>query len=36
MDTAKARRELGWEPCFDAEETLIQTAISAREAGLLK
>ncbi len=35
MDTAKARRELGWEPRFDAAETLIQTAVSAREAGLL-
>jgi len=35
MDTAKARRELGWEPRFDAQETLIQTAVSAREAGLL-
>jgi nucleoside-diphosphate-sugar epimerase len=35
MDAAKARRELGWEPRFDAAETLLQTAISAREAGLL-
>ncbi|HEY2715745.1 MAG TPA: NAD-dependent epimerase/dehydratase family protein [Solirubrobacterales bacterium] len=35
MDTAKARQELGWRPQFDAEETLIQTAIGAREAGLL-
>ena len=35
MDAAKARRELGWEPRFDAAETLIQTAVSAREAGLL-
>ncbi len=35
MDTHKARRELGWEPRFDATETLTQTAISAREAGLL-
>jgi nucleoside-diphosphate-sugar epimerase len=35
MDAGKARRELGWDPCFDAAETLIQTAISAREAGLL-
>ena len=35
MDTAKARRELGWAPRFDAAETLIQTAVSAREAGLL-
>lgn len=36
MDTAKARRELGWKPVFDAWETLIQTAVSAREAGLLR
>jgi UDP-glucose 4-epimerase len=35
MDTAKARRELDWEPHFDAAETLVQTAISAREAGML-
>jgi UDP-glucose 4-epimerase len=35
MDAGKARRELGWQPRFDAAETLIQTAVSAREAGLL-
>jgi UDP-glucose 4-epimerase len=35
MDTSKARRQLGWEPRFDAAETLLQTAVSAREAGLL-
>lgn len=35
MDTAKARRELDWEPRFDADETLLRTAIAAREAGLL-
>ncbi len=35
MDTAKARRELGWNPRFDAAETLVQTAVSARETGLL-
>ncbi|HVS99932.1 MAG TPA: NAD-dependent epimerase/dehydratase family protein [Solirubrobacterales bacterium] len=35
MDTTKARRELGWEPRFDAAETLLQTAVSARETGLL-
>jgi UDP-glucose 4-epimerase len=35
MDSAKARRELDWEPSFDAAETLVQTAMSAREAGLL-
>jgi UDP-glucose 4-epimerase len=34
MDAGKARRELGWDPHFDAAETLIQTAISAREGGL--
>src|SRR4051794_382260 len=35
MSSGKARRELGWEPRFDAAETLIQTAVSARETGLL-
>ncbi len=35
MDTAKARRELGWTPRFDAAETLLQTAVAARETGLL-
>jgi UDP-glucose 4-epimerase len=35
MDAGKACRELGWEPRFDAAETLLQTAISARENGLL-
>jgi nucleoside-diphosphate-sugar epimerase len=35
MDATKARVELGWQPEFDAEETLIQTAIGAREAGTL-
>jgi nucleoside-diphosphate-sugar epimerase len=35
MDTAKARQELAWVPRFDAQETLIQTAVGAREAGLL-
>jgi nucleoside-diphosphate-sugar epimerase len=35
MDAAKARRELGWQPRFDAAETLLQTAVGAREAGLL-
>ncbi|MBS1881197.1 MAG: NAD-dependent epimerase/dehydratase family protein [Actinobacteria bacterium] len=35
MDTAKARQELGWVPRFDAQETLIQMAVGAREAGLL-
>jgi UDP-glucose 4-epimerase len=35
MDTTKAREALGWVPRFDASETLIQTAVSARETGLL-
>ncbi len=35
MDAGKARRELGWQPRFDAAETLMQTAVSAREDGLL-
>lgn len=35
MDAGKARRELDWEPRFDAEETLLQTAVAAREDGLL-
>jgi nucleoside-diphosphate-sugar epimerase len=35
VDTTKARRELGWTPRFDAAETLLQTAVSARETGLL-
>jgi len=35
MDTAKARRELGWRPQHNAAETLAQTATAARAAGLL-
>jgi UDP-glucose 4-epimerase len=35
MDAGKARRELAWEPRFDAAETLLQTARAARETGLL-
>ena len=35
MSSGKARRELGWKPRFDAGETLTQTAIAARETGLL-
>ncbi len=35
MDAGKARRELGWVPRFDAAETLLQTAVGAREDGLL-
>jgi UDP-glucose 4-epimerase len=35
MDAGKAHRELGWEPRYDAPETLQQTAVAARESGLL-
>lgn len=35
MDTAKAGRELGWEPRHDAAQTLAETALAARDAGLL-
>lgn len=35
MDTAKARRELGWLPLHDALETLAQTVSAARAGGLL-
>ncbi|MDQ3725104.1 MAG: NAD-dependent epimerase/dehydratase family protein [Actinomycetota bacterium] len=35
MDTARARRDLDWEPRFGAQETLLQTAVGAREKGLL-
>lgn len=35
MDTAKARRELGWKPLYDAEQTLTQTVAGAREKGLV-
>jgi nucleoside-diphosphate-sugar epimerase len=35
MDTSKARRELGWEPRYDALETLRQMVDAAREQGLL-
>jgi nucleoside-diphosphate-sugar epimerase len=35
MDTAKARRQLGWRPKHDARETLRQTVAGAREQGLL-
>ncbi|HVY95384.1 MAG TPA: NAD-dependent epimerase/dehydratase family protein [Solirubrobacterales bacterium] len=34
MDTAKARRELAWQPRHDARETLAETALAARDAGL--
>ncbi|HMI81351.1 MAG TPA: hypothetical protein VK480_06140, partial [Solirubrobacterales bacterium] len=35
MGTAKARRELGWEPRHDALETLEETVEGARAKGLL-
>jgi UDP-glucose 4-epimerase len=35
MDTTKARQDLNWQPRFDAEETLRQTVIGARQKGLL-
>lgn len=35
MDTAKARRDLGWDPKHDAEETLRETVAGAREKGML-
>lgn len=36
MDTAKARRDLGWQPQHDAQETLEETVVGAREKGLLR
>ncbi len=35
MDTAKARRELGWTPLLDAGETLLETVDGARAEGVL-
>jgi nucleoside-diphosphate-sugar epimerase len=35
MDTAKARRDLNWQPRHDASETLHETVIGAREKGML-
>jgi nucleoside-diphosphate-sugar epimerase len=35
MDTGKARRELGWEPRYDARQTLHEMVDAAREQGLL-
>lgn len=35
MDTAKARRDLGWKPQYDAQGTLAETVVGAREKGLL-
>lgn len=35
MDTAKARRDLDWQPRHDARETLRETVAGARDKGLL-
>lgn len=35
MDTAKARRDLNWDPRHDAQETLRETVAGAREKGML-
>jgi UDP-glucose 4-epimerase len=35
MDTAKARRELRWRPRHDARETLAETVVAARAAGVV-
>lgn len=35
MDTAKARKQLGWRPRHDAAETLTETVAGARRKGLL-
>ena len=35
MDCTRAREKLGWEPAYDALETLAETIHSAREKGLL-
>ncbi len=35
MDTAKARRDLGWKPLHDAKKTLKETVEGARGKGLL-
>lgn len=35
MDTAKARRDLDWQPEHDAAETLRETVVGAREKGML-
>jgi nucleoside-diphosphate-sugar epimerase len=36
MDTSKARRELGWEPRYDAKQTLDAMVGAARSQGLLE
>ena len=35
MDTTRARRELDWQPRHDAHQTLAETVLAARDAGLL-
>jgi len=35
MDNTKARAELGWDPVFDAEETLRETVAAARDEQLI-
>jgi UDP-glucose 4-epimerase len=35
MDTTRARELLGWEPRWDAEATLRETVVGARESGIL-
>jgi UDP-glucose 4-epimerase len=35
MDTTRARRDLGWNPQHDADETLRETVAGAREKGML-
>jgi nucleoside-diphosphate-sugar epimerase len=35
MDTSKARRRLRWRPRFDAHETLGETVVGARGAGIV-
>jgi UDP-glucose 4-epimerase len=35
MDTAKARRDLNWEPCHSARQTLQETVVGAKRKGLL-
>jgi UDP-glucose 4-epimerase len=35
MDTTRARQQLGWSPRHDAHRTLDETALAARDAGLL-
>jgi nucleoside-diphosphate-sugar epimerase len=36
MDTARARRDLGWKPRHSAQQTLQETVAGAREKGLLR